>query len=99
MNEETDSKREGAELPTPICSQWWVCDLDKYGMFDWKNADGPHDDIKGCQKTIALFNRLACIEKKPRVICEVRFYKPSETLDGVNQSAIDMLNSIVANTD
>ena len=77
--------------------RWWVCDLDRYGMPNWKNADGPHDDRKSCEETIAIMKRLACIEDKERVICEVIIYDGKECSEGINHAAIDTLNSISSN--
>ncbi len=91
MKTETDNNHDDA-LPRLV--RWWVCALDRHGMPDWKNADGPHDDRKGCEETIALMNRLNCIEKKERVICEVRIYGGKESSEGLNQDAIDTLNSL-----
>ena len=81
-------------LSEPSVVRWWVCSLDRYGIPDWKNADGPHNDRKGCEETIALMNQLNCIEKKGRVICEVRIHDGRESTEGLNRDAIDTLNSI-----
>lgn len=92
---ETKKTGGGASVPRLVC--WWVCDLDRYGLPDWKNADGPHDGRKECEETIAIMNRLACIEDKERVICEVRVYEGKGSTEGVNLDAINTLNSISAN--
>ena len=97
-NQEPQAKnRAGKSDCLPRLVRWWVCSLDRYGMPDWKTADGPHDNRKECEETIALLKRLACIEKKERVICEVRIYDGKESIEGLNQDAIDTLNSISPN--
>lgn len=85
------------EVDVPRLVRWWVCDLDRYGMPNWKNADGPHSDRKSCEETVAIMKRLTCIEDKERVICEVRIYDGKESSEGINHDAIDTLNSISAN--
>lgn len=75
-------------------TRWWVCPLDWQNLPDWKNADGPHDSLEDCKKTIALMNRLNCIGNKKRIICEVKFHKGTESTKNLNQDTINTLNSI-----
>ena len=92
-------QRPRQALSDPPGSMWYVCEMSKHGTPDWQEADGPHDDLKGAAETVALLNRLACIEKKDRFICEVRIYHPIESTEGLNHDAIATLNSIQSNNE
>jgi len=74
---------------------WYVCELNRYNVPNWQNADGPHDSREECEETIALMNRLNCLQKKERVICEVRIYEGKEAPEGLNHDAINTLNTCV----
>lgn len=72
--------------------EWWV-------MKRAKNTDllsfydGPHSDIKDCEKALYIWKRLGkSIEDK--VICKIEIFPPSTSGEGVNEEAIDTLNKI-----
>jgi len=101
MDTATDTKQPEPvqALTTAASSMWYVCELSKHGTPDWGEADGPHDNAKDAAETVALLNRLACIKKKERFICEVRIFNAVESTEGLNHAAIDTLNSIQSNVE
>ena len=86
---------DNTDSSSSACStQWYVCSLDRYNSPDFKQADGPHDNRKECEQTIALMNSLNMIENKKRVICEVRIHEGVADATGLNKGALDTLNSL-----
>jgi len=78
---------------------WYVCELSKHGTPDWGEADGPHDTAKDAAETVALLNRLACIKKKERFICEVRIFNAVESTEGHERNCPDLPCSKTDNTE
>lgn len=74
-------------------TNWWVADLYDEGGPILEGMDGPHDTKEACQKTIALMESLKVIKDRPRVILEITVHEGTSSQKGLNQEAINTLNS------
>ena len=78
--------------------QWWLAELDQYG--NPKLIDGAHSDRQGADQAFYLFQRLGFAKPGRRLaVTHVQISEPIANSDGVNEGAIDTINSTLGKTE
>ncbi|GAA0753124.1 hypothetical protein [Sphingomonas trueperi] len=78
--------------PRTIGEQWWPAELDQHG--NPTLVDGAHSDRNGADQAKHLFDRLGFSGDRRLVVARVTLSEPKPASEGVNEEALDSLNSI-----
>lgn len=73
-------------------TQWWLAKLDQYG--NPTLCDGAHSDRAGADRAFYLYGRLRLSKDGKRyAVAEVRLSDPAANAEGIDENAINLLNS------